>query len=137
MAGKSRAPAFGFNSESSFLESAPEARLFRSGNCRLRLFAQCGDPVLQRPQADPQHLGGEFAIAAHVIEGEFNVSLLEFREWLAWLEHDRALIAGCGPWLRAGADSESRRRKVSQPDQTLACHDGGSLQHVAQFPHIT
>src|ERR1035441_9837254 len=76
-------------------------------------------------------------MAAHVIEGEFNVSLLEFREWLAWLEHDRALIAGCGPWLRAGADSESRRRKVSQPDQTLACHDGGSLQHVAQFPHIT
>jgi hypothetical protein len=36
--------------------------------------------------ADPQHLGGAFAIAAHVIESELDVSLLEFREWLARLE---------------------------------------------------
>jgi hypothetical protein len=26
---------------------------------------------------------------------------------------------------------------VSQPDRTLACHDGGPLQNVAQLPHIT
>jgi hypothetical protein len=31
--------------------------------------AQFGDPVLQRPQADPQHLGGAFAIAARVVKG--------------------------------------------------------------------
>src|ERR1035441_7409102 len=63
----------------------------RSGH--LRLFAQCGDPVLQRPQADPQHLGGHLAIAVHVLEGEFDVSLLEFDQWLARLEHCTAPIA--------------------------------------------
>ena len=35
-------------------------------NLRVVLLAQFGDPILQRPQADPQHLGGEFAIAANV-----------------------------------------------------------------------
>src|ERR1017187_1528667 len=59
-----------------------------------RLFAQCGDPVLQRPQADPQHLGGAFAIAAHVLQGEFDVSLLEFHEWLPELERCSTLRAG-------------------------------------------
>jgi len=42
----------------------------RTGSCRLRLFAKLGDPVLERPQADPQHLGSAFAIAADVLEGQ-------------------------------------------------------------------
>jgi len=59
-----------------------------AGSCRLRLFAQRDDAVLQRPNADTQHIGGEFAITAHVLEGELDVSLLEFHEWLARLKHD-------------------------------------------------
>ena len=42
----------------------------RSGANRLSLFAQSGDAVLQRSEADPKHLGCLFAIAAHVIEGQ-------------------------------------------------------------------
>ena len=34
-----------------------------TGSCRVRHFAQFGDPVLQRPQANPQHLGSALAIA--------------------------------------------------------------------------
>ena len=36
-----------------------------------------------------------------------------------------------------GPDTERRGRKVLQPDHTRAGHDGGALQNVAQFPHIT
>ena len=64
------------------------------GDFRVRFRAHRDDPVLQRPQADPQHLGGAFAIAAHVLNGEFNVSLLEFHEWQTRLEHDTTLTAG-------------------------------------------
>ena len=52
----------------------------RSRSRCLSLFAQFRDPVLQRSQADPQHFGGEFAIAAHVIERELDVTLLKLRE---------------------------------------------------------
>ena len=41
------------------------------------------------------------------------------------------------PGIRAKADTERRERKVLQPDQTLACVNGGSLQNIAKFPHIT
>jgi hypothetical protein len=44
------------------------------------VLAQPRNPVLQRAQANPQHLGGAFAITAHVLEGEFDVSLLEIHE---------------------------------------------------------
>jgi hypothetical protein len=69
------------------------------------LFPQCGDPVLQRPQANPQHLCGQFAIAAHVSERELDVSRLEFHEWLAWLEHDRV-------WIPDDADQHSETMSI-------------------------
>ena len=65
-----------------------------SGPRRLLVVAQCGDPVLQRSQADPQHFGGAFAIAAYVFEREFDVGLLEFHERLARLEVSSALMVG-------------------------------------------
>ena len=46
-------------------------------------------------------------------------------------------MAGWWPGMRAGADTERRGRKIRQPDQTLACHDGGALQNIPQLPHIT
>jgi hypothetical protein len=58
-----------------------------AGSRGLRLLPQSRDPVLQRSQANPQHLGGQFAIAAHVFQGEFDVSLLDFRQCLARLEY--------------------------------------------------
>src|SRR5271157_349768 len=39
--------------------------------------------------------------------------------------------------MRAGVYTERRGRKIRQPDQTLARHDGGSLQDITQLPHIT
>ncbi len=41
----------------------------RSGVRRhgLLFFAQQGNAVLQRPQADPQHFGGALAVPVHVI----------------------------------------------------------------------
>jgi hypothetical protein len=50
-------------------------------------------PVLQGPQADPHHLGGALAIAAHVLEGEFNVSLLDFPQPQSRLEDYRTFTA--------------------------------------------
>src|ERR1022692_45754 len=107
-------------------------------DCLLRpirdVHAQCGDAFLQRPPADPQHLGGQFAIAAHVFQGEFDLSLFEFPEWLARPKHYWTLIArrlpGM-PGIRAGAYTERRGSQVRQPDQTRACDDAGSLQNIA------
>jgi hypothetical protein len=107
------------------------ARRSRAWSCRLRLLAQGGDPVLQRPQADPQHLGGEFAIAAHVIEGELDVSLLDFQEWLARLQRDRTIVA-CRQFSDAvGFHTEGREGKVFQPNRTRA----GELNRVAVALH--
>src|SRR5512142_2445586 len=55
------------------------------------LLALRGDPVLQRPQADPQHLGGALAVAAHVFKREPNVRILDLHERLAGLEDDRSV----------------------------------------------
>ena len=41
------------------------------------------------------------------------------------------------PRIRAGADTEDRGRQVLQPDPTFARQDGGSLQNIAQLPHIS
>src|ERR1022692_1537826 len=88
-------------------------------DCLLRpirdVHAQCGDAFLQRPPADPQHLGGQFAIAAHVFQGEFDVSLFEFPEWLARPKHYWTLIARRLPGIRAGAYTERRGSQVRQP----------------------
>ena len=70
------------------------ARHLLARTCCLCIFAQYRDPILQRSQANPQHFSGQFAIAVHVIERELDVSLFEFREWLARLEHRRTLMAG-------------------------------------------
>jgi hypothetical protein len=76
--------------------------LVRGSDAREGGVAHFGDPVLQRPQADPQHLGGAFAIATHVLKGEFDVRLLEFHERLAGLEDDRSVTsvrsAGIRTW---------------------------------------
>jgi hypothetical protein len=46
----------------------------------------------------PKHLGCLFAIAAHVIEGQFDVSLLEFHEGLARLEQDGSTHSRLAAW---------------------------------------
>ena len=52
-------------------ETAQRSKPFTRRWSSARLFAQCNDPVLQRPQTNPEYLGRAFAIAAYVIEDEF------------------------------------------------------------------
>src|ERR1017187_6505160 len=91
-----------------------------AGSRRLRLFAKCGDPVLQRPQANPQHLGSALAITAHVLQGEFDVSLVDFHERLARLKHHSTIQVRRLPGRAAGTYPEGGGRKIRQPDKTLA-----------------
>ena len=96
------------------VQNLPDPASTRSGVRRryLLLFAQEGNPVLQCPQADPQHLGGTLAVSAHVIESEPDIGPFKLGEPLARLKHHRTLVAG--HWGRAPARSrtEGRRRKV-------------------------
>src|ERR1035441_6506658 len=108
-----------------------------AGSRRLRLFAKCGDPVLQRPQANPQHLASALAVPAHVLQGEFDVSLVDFHERLARLKHHSTIQVRRLPGRAAGTYPEGGGRKIRQPDKTLASHDGGSFQRIAQLPHVT
>ena len=66
----------------------------QAGRRRHCLSAEYRDPVLQRSQADPQHFRGDFAIAVYVLERELDVTLLDFDERVARLEHGSALMAG-------------------------------------------
>src|ERR1017187_2678984 len=62
---------------------------------------------------------------------------LEFHERLARPKQYGTLRGRRLPGIRAGVYTEHRRRKIRHPDQTLAGHDDGSLQNIAQLPHIT
>src|SRR5579871_6638877 len=101
-----------------------------TGGCRVRHFTYFGDPVLQRPQANSQHLGSAFAIAVHMLEGELDIGLFDLREWLARPKHYGTLVDDRRPGIRVLACTERWGRKVHQPDQTLTRNDGGSFENI-------
>ena len=62
-------PTAGVQNPSLGVQVLPDPAATRSGIRRrfLLLFAQGGNPVLQRPQADAQHFGCALTVPAHVI----------------------------------------------------------------------
>src|SRR5579871_5391235 len=69
-------------------------------------------------------------------KGQFDVSLLDPDEAAPRSEHSRSR----GPLFRLRVRVEPspgcRRWQAGEADFSRACHDGGPLQHIAQFPHV-